>query len=577
MTKRLRVHLTLNNKKLCTLIPVHLKTVGEWKDSLADQFSLNGDIQISLQGYIVDNHEPLNSIFRDGDKIKITSEEQNSKKRPAPETDNANEESSKKYIVQNITAQIMNKTPCLELVSSSESAEYDTPSQQPTRATTPSRPEQTKSVKKLMNKSDSSQPTKLDKKPEKLPESSSESSDEEIPPPSQNTRATTPSRPEQTKSKSDSSQPTKLDKKPEKLPESSSESSDEEIPPPSQNNRFTPAKMPPKASSEKSPKRPITKKDIQTVSSSESSEEEEILTKSKNQSESGKSSTPQKQPTKTNASKTPTLEKAAHNKLSTSNSASSGDTSKTPKIHKTTEDATSTSNKTCWKVLPPMQLPKMGQILKYKTLDLIDHSPVISDEKVNKVLMINPVNQEVRLELPGGGYADFKWDSILQPTVLESADTGQDTIEKVNDPILGEVMIPINQNPRSYLSRRLHTLKRAIIRQVEFYFSVKNFSSDPFLLSQADEKGWVNLSLVFSFNRIKALSTKTDFILECLVGALSKVFEINEDRTKIRRSTITVNVEGNCDESKQENPAHIDPLEEFWRDMIEDRKQELNS
>eukprot|EP00916_Digyalum_oweni_P013257 GHVL01021760.1.p1 GENE.GHVL01021760.1~~GHVL01021760.1.p1 ORF type:complete len:540 (+),score=107.13 GHVL01021760.1:39-1622(+) len=527
MTKRLRVHLTLNNKKLCTLIPVHLKTVGEWKDSLADQFSLNGDIQISLQGYIVDNHEPLNSIFRDGDKIKITSEEQNSKKRPAPETDNANEESSKKYIVQNvpkepITAQIMNKTPCLELVSSSESAEYDTPSQQPTRATTPSRPEQTKS-------------------------------------------------------KSDSSQPTKLDKKPEKLPESSSESSDEEIPPPSQNNRFTPAKMPPKASSEKSPKRPITKKDIQTVSSSESSEEEEILTKSKNQSESGKSSTPQKQPTKTNASKTPTLEKAAHNKLSTSNSASSGDTSKTPKIHKTTEDATSTSNKTCWKVLPPMQLPKMGQILKYKTLDLIDHSPVISDEKVNKVLMINPVNQEVRLELPGGGYADFKWDSILQPTVLESADTGQDTIEKVNDPILGEVMIPINQNPRSYLSRRLHTLKRAIIRQVEFYFSVKNFSSDPFLLSQADEKGWVNLSLVFSFNRIKALSTKTDFILECLVGALSKVFEINEDRTKIRRSTITVNVEGNCDESKQENPAHIDPLEEFWRDMIEDRKQELNS
>eukprot|EP00300_Choanocystis_sp_HF-7_P005875 c14331_g1_i2.p1 GENE.c14331_g1_i2~~c14331_g1_i2.p1 ORF type:complete len:202 (+),score=18.45 c14331_g1_i2:68-673(+) len=55
-----------------------------------------------------------------------------------------------------------------------------------------------------------------------------------------------------------------------------------------------------------------------------------------------------------------------------------------------------------------------------------------------------------------------------------------------------------------------------IQRQVEFYFSIENLCKDMFLRSHMDDQGWVHLSLLASFNRIKALSSNLQFIRDAV-------------------------------------------------------------
>ena len=68
---------------------------------------------------------------------------------------------------------------------------------------------------------------------------------------------------------------------------------------------------------------------------------------------------------------------------------------------------------------------------------------------------------------------------------------------------------------------------RALIEQVEFYFSPSNLKKDHFLQSQMMEGGWVDLEVIASFNRVQAFAISTKEVAETLAQSIR--VEIKED------------------------------------------------
>lgn len=80
-------------------------------------------------------------------------------------------------------------------------------------------------------------------------------------------------------------------------------------------------------------------------------------------------------------------------------------------------------------------------------------------------------------------------------------------------------------------------LTAKIIKQVEYYFSDNNLPRDDFLLGvvKASEEGWVPLTTLVSFQRLKALSTDTKVIADALRASSNNLLEVNAEGTEVRR------------------------------------------
>ncbi|GJJ75070.1 la-related protein 1 [Entomortierella parvispora] len=75
-------------------------------------------------------------------------------------------------------------------------------------------------------------------------------------------------------------------------------------------------------------------------------------------------------------------------------------------------------------------------------------------------------------------------------------------------------------------------LRVFILQQMEYYFSIENLCKDVYMRNQMDSEGWVPLSLVANFNRVKNLTTDHALIKETLKS--SKVIELQGDRIRKR-------------------------------------------
>jgi lupus La protein len=77
----------------------------------------------------------------------------------------------------------------------------------------------------------------------------------------------------------------------------------------------------------------------------------------------------------------------------------------------------------------------------------------------------------------------------------------------------------------------------AVKRQVEFYFSDSNFRKDTFLraASETDPDGFVPISTLLTFNKLKSLTTDPAVVAQALGG--SEVAIVSDDGTKIRRAS----------------------------------------
>ena len=77
----------------------------------------------------------------------------------------------------------------------------------------------------------------------------------------------------------------------------------------------------------------------------------------------------------------------------------------------------------------------------------------------------------------------------------------------------------------------------SVLKQIEYYFSEGNLPKDKFLMAEIakDEAGFVDLSVIAGFNRIKQLLPSGS--VEALAEALkaSKVLVLSDDSTKVRR------------------------------------------
>lgn len=76
------------------------------------------------------------------------------------------------------------------------------------------------------------------------------------------------------------------------------------------------------------------------------------------------------------------------------------------------------------------------------------------------------------------------------------------------------------------------TLKANILKQIEYYFSDENLQKDTFLLSLLDEQGWVSISKIADFNRVKKMTTSIPLILDSLLS--SEVIEVQDEMIRRR-------------------------------------------
>lgn len=76
-----------------------------------------------------------------------------------------------------------------------------------------------------------------------------------------------------------------------------------------------------------------------------------------------------------------------------------------------------------------------------------------------------------------------------------------------------------------------------VLRQLEFYFSDSNFRRDKFLREKADEDeaGFVDLSVLLTFNRMKQLCTAAERLAK--IASTSTRLVVSEDKLRVRRKT----------------------------------------
>lgn len=73
-----------------------------------------------------------------------------------------------------------------------------------------------------------------------------------------------------------------------------------------------------------------------------------------------------------------------------------------------------------------------------------------------------------------------------------------------------------------------------IVKQIEYYFSDENLQTDHYLISQMDNQGWVPISIIADFKRVKRMSTDIPFILDALQSSMA--VEVQGDRVRKREN-----------------------------------------
>uniref|UniRef100_A0A0D9UZD5 HTH La-type RNA-binding domain-containing protein n=1 Tax=Leersia perrieri TaxID=77586 RepID=A0A0D9UZD5_9ORYZ len=101
------------------------------------------------------------------------------------------------------------------------------------------------------------------------------------------------------------------------------------------------------------------------------------------------------------------------------------------------------------------------------------------------------------------------------------------------EPMRGPPRFVQNQPPpHPGLSPEAAELRAKILNQVEYYFSDTNLDHDDFLKSLMDEHGWVPISKVADFNRLKKMTTDIHLIVEALAN--SNLLEVQDGNIRRR-------------------------------------------
>ncbi|RDX84741.1 La-related protein 1A, partial [Mucuna pruriens] len=95
------------------------------------------------------------------------------------------------------------------------------------------------------------------------------------------------------------------------------------------------------------------------------------------------------------------------------------------------------------------------------------------------------------------------------------------------------VPYPVNPTPQPPPPETV-SLRTGIVKQIDYYFSDENLQNDHYLISLMDDQGWVPISTVAGFKRVKRMSTDIPFILDALQS--SNTVEVQGDKIRKRNS-----------------------------------------
>ncbi|XP_027329145.1 la-related protein 1A isoform X2 [Abrus precatorius] len=95
------------------------------------------------------------------------------------------------------------------------------------------------------------------------------------------------------------------------------------------------------------------------------------------------------------------------------------------------------------------------------------------------------------------------------------------------------VPYPVNPAPQPLPPETL-SLRTSIVKQIDYYFSDGNLQNDHYLISLMDDQGWVPISSVADFKRVKRMSTDIPFILDALQS--SNAVEVQGDKIRKRNN-----------------------------------------
>ncbi|KAD5960360.1 hypothetical protein R6Q59_013484 [Mikania micrantha] len=75
-------------------------------------------------------------------------------------------------------------------------------------------------------------------------------------------------------------------------------------------------------------------------------------------------------------------------------------------------------------------------------------------------------------------------------------------------------------------------LRVSVRNQIEYYFSDQNLQSDQYLISLMDDHGWVPISIIAGFKRVKSMSTDIPLIVDALLR--SSTLEVQDEKVRKR-------------------------------------------
>lgn len=87
----------------------------------------------------------------------------------------------------------------------------------------------------------------------------------------------------------------------------------------------------------------------------------------------------------------------------------------------------------------------------------------------------------------------------------------------------------------SFLQTQRKNLLKRIKRQMEYYFSDKNFPKDDFLQKEVASNGCVSFDVLLTFNKLKDMGATKDLIIESIAD--SEVCTLNSDKTGVLKSS----------------------------------------
>ncbi|GFP94235.1 la-related protein 1a [Phtheirospermum japonicum] len=95
------------------------------------------------------------------------------------------------------------------------------------------------------------------------------------------------------------------------------------------------------------------------------------------------------------------------------------------------------------------------------------------------------------------------------------------------------VLVPYPLSPGVHMPPSpMLALRANIVKQIEYYFSDQNLETDPYLRSLMDSQGWIPISTIADFKRVKRMNADIPFILDALQA--SETIEIQGEKVRRR-------------------------------------------